>query len=214
MKELILLCLIFLATTAYAGDRENLVERFRVRIGEPTAATSLVTDSNIALMLNMSQDKVVRLGGFIQKQVDVRYRYDSTSYALPATFKRALGAMTWDGGNSYTVMENPFFRYDTSDYQYFVAWVESDSAELYLRGVSMFDGQLIRLFYLGTATSMDTVGAPCEVADDEEVYVIEEAISYYEQSKQNYAALQLIFEMVRTAFGAPRLTPREAPSGQ
>lgn len=155
------------------------------------------------------------VGGYVSRYTDKIFDIDSTRYLLPAHTREISGAMVYTGEQWETVILNPYFTVDTSSYQYFVGRANKDTAWLYLRATgNLVDGDTVRVFYTAGVTAGDSVkivyyAAPehmtssteCDLPDDLEVFVVEEAIGMYEQARKNAAAQQATYQGVRMDLG-------------
>jgi len=179
----------------------SLITDLRYRADETDTATSNFSDAQAKNWLNDAQERIVSLGGFIQKQVDISYALgDSLGYVLPSDFRYDAGAMYRSGRQWETMVENPNFAVDTDVYQYFIKWKNSDTALLYIKG-ELWIGNTIRVFYLGVATEMTSDTTECEAQDDMEPFIVEEAFSYYLESMRMFQPADQIQRKVRTDMG-------------
>jgi hypothetical protein len=204
MKRVVIFLLMSIAFF-YSGRADTLgglLDRFNQRIGEPDSAYAFMSNTAKMNFIDMAQDKIVRIGNFLQRRVDVTFSRDSLKYALPVNFKKVTGVTVW-GTDSvwYQVAMNQNFATETDLFQFFIAWANPDTAEIYLKGKQFYDGMTVRVFYLATAASLDTVTDTCEVPDDLEVYIIEEAMSFYRQAMTDYGTAQAIYQQVRLDLG-------------
>lgn len=156
---------------------------------------------------------IFKLGGFQDTQTDIIYDVDSSTYRLPVDFYNLTGVMTWLE-QWEPVMPNPFFLKDAGNRQYDLHYKHRDTALLYLRG-NFQTGDTVRVFYQKTLQTGDTVrveyvGIPtdmangsieCEVPDDLEEFVVEEAMSYYFTYKNDHATARIWWQQVRMDMG-------------
>ena len=204
MRVIVIALLISMLTMpiAYAETLSGLLERLQWRIGEPDTAQAFLPDTALQLFLNDAQNKVVRLNGYLPKQVDITFDFDSMKYALPSDFKLVEGVLArMDDNRWYKVSVNPYFMIEGDSLQYFIGWKTPDSAELYFKGKDFYNGMVIRVFYRARAPSMDSLPDSCYVPTDLHGEIIEEAASYYEHANHNYGAFQLLNQGVRMDLG-------------
>ncbi len=204
MLKRILLWLIILTFAAHfveAATLDDLLWGFRQRIGEPDSGSSIISDTAAMRFLDMAMDKVVPFGGFLPQRCDIAYSPDSMKYSLPTDFKRCSMVVAYDGEQWHAAVNNPGFITDVDKYQYFIWWENADQAELYLKGSYFYTDQTVRIHYLARAPNMDARTDSCYVPDDLHVFIIEEAVSYYEQAKKNHAVFQLLNAIVRQDMG-------------
>ena len=156
---------------------------------------------------------IFNLGGFQDAQTDIIYNGDSSTYRLPVDVKNIIGILVW-AETWEPVRQNPMFAKDVGPRQFDVHFKARDTALLYLRGIFQDDdtvrvfyqktlqiGDTVRVEYVGIPTDMANGGIECEVPDDLEEFVVEEAIGYYFTYKQNEAASQAWWQKVRIDMG-------------
>lgn len=158
----------------------------------------------------------LKLGGYMPRVHETTFDIDSSGYDLPARLKSISGVTIWASGSWQPVMHNPFFMIDTTAYQYDIAWFASDSALLMMKaGNTLSDGDTIRVHYMAgaatgdslivaysaAATAMTATDSECDLADDLEVFVIDEAATYYYQAKGNLSGHQAVYQESRTDLG-------------
>lgn len=200
MKKL-LFVLLLLAGSVQPATLASLIAELRQRTGEKDTVNSFYTNADAKTYLNEAQDKLVRLGGYIPKHVDILYNFDSVTYRLPASFKALNGAIRRTKGQWARLLYNDNFKKDTSANHYFIQFKAVDTALLYLGGSYWNDGDTARIFYQGTATPMTTDTSTCLVSRDLQVFIIEEAVSMYEQAKRSFQSMALVRGQVRQDMG-------------
>lgn len=208
MKSLVLLlALVLLAACVSAADLDDLTLDFRESILETDTSRSLIPDTIVHTFINMAQDKIVRLGGFLRKTYTFVYHEDSSSFGLPSTFK-SIGlngvmrqsAGIFSQGDWFSIVYNPGFRKDTIVAHYTVGWDTTDTPRLYIKG-NIDEDDSIKVFYRARATAMATGAAVCQVPADEHIFIIEEAISLYEKAKRSHQVMQLLQQTTRMDMG-------------
>lgn len=203
IKLFFTLILLLLMGNSYAASLSDLIRDLRHATGELTDTTSFYTDSTANRWINLAQDRIVTLGGFIPKQVDFTFNRNDTTYTMPSDFRMI------DGDKNIAIHENsisplwnnPGFKKDTTLNQYFIGWKDEDTAKLYIRGTYLVDDDLLRIFYLGTAADMAYDTSTCEVPDNLQGYIIEEAFSYYIRSQKRFQEASLIQSLIRQDMG-------------
>jgi hypothetical protein len=198
-KTALVLSLLMLALPTRSATLADLIADFRVLTGETDTLTSFYTNADAKVYLNQAQDPIVRLGGYIRRQVDLPYSTDSLSYRLPATFIKPIGGLRRTEATWVEVAYNEGLR-DSIVATYMVQWKNTDTAKAYLGG-RWTEGDTLRLFYLAKASSMDTVSDVCDVPEDLQCFVLQEAIAIYEQAKRSFEAAALIRQQVRRDMG-------------
>jgi hypothetical protein len=206
---LIWIMAMVLCTTSGAETRADLSYMFRARIGETDATTSFVSDTVISVFLNQGQDKIVSIGGFLPNYTTITYSTDSTKYSLPAGVKVVNGVTVLDEGVEHPVLPNPYFMVDTSAFSFYITWNTPDTAELRLKSPNFYEGQVVTVHYNGDAADLITASTVCEVPSNLHVFIVEEAISYYEEAKRNFAGFQLLNAIVRRDLGVGREAPND-----
>jgi hypothetical protein len=155
---------------------------------------------------------IMKLGGFQDKQTNIIFSPDSSTYRLPVDFRNLMGIMVWSG-QWEPVQFSPLFGGDGTRLCD-IHWKARDSALLYLRG-NFAEGDSVRIFYQKTLDTNDTVrveyvsipsdmltaDSVCHVPDDLEGFVIEEALGYYFAFKQDFQNSQATWERVRIDMG-------------
>jgi len=209
-KIVFILLLVLLPGLLQAATLGDLLWQMNQRINEDTSY-ALIPDTAKMLFLDMAQYSISRNMDYLPKRVDVSFSLDSIKYALPSDFvglsENAVMALEVISGVDTVgwspVWMNPGFRIDTTatTYQYFIAWETSAQAEIYLKGTRFLEGQTIRIFYRAWPSQLtartDTVSIPVR----DQVLVVQEAVSYYKQAQENYAAFQLLWNMIRSDMG-------------
>lgn len=200
MKRLTLvLGLLVLALSTRGATLADLIADLRVLTGEPDTVNSFYTNADAQVYLNQAQDPIVRLGGYIKRQVDVLYTTDSLSYRLPSTFIKVVSALRRTEGTWIETAYNDGLH-DSIVATYMVQWKNTDTAKAYLGG-RWTDGDTLRLFYLAKASPMDSLADVCDVPEDLQCFVLQEAIALFEQAKRSFEAAALIRQQVRRDMG-------------
>jgi hypothetical protein len=200
-KYLVTIAVLLLASVIHGATLATMIAEFRQRTGEKDTLTSFYTNADATTWINHAQDKLVRIGGYIPMQVDIRYSKDSMAYKLPVTFKQLKGAIRRSSGVWSHLIYNPGFRVDSTVANYFVEWKNTDTALLYLGGKTWVTPDTIRIFYNGSVARMTALTDECKVSSDLQVLILEEAISMYEEAKRSYQAMALIRGQVRQDMG-------------
>ena len=156
---------------------------------------------------------IFNLGGFQDAQTDIIYNGDSSTYRLPVDVKNIIGILVW-AETWEPVRQNPMFAKDVGPRQFDVHFKARDTALLYLRGIFQDDdtvrvfyqktlqiGDTVRVEYVGIPTDMANGGIECEVPDDLEEFVVEEAIGYYFTYKNDHTTAQIWWQKVRIDMG-------------
>jgi len=203
MKKIIIaaLLIVMLFSCGQATILSELTSQFRTLIGEPDTATAYCTNTMIKTWLNLAQQKIVKLMREGIYQYDYTYVAESLSYELPSEFLEIKGVMVREENQWVAAIPNPNFFVDTGSYTFFTAQKKPDTSLLYLRGSGFKEGDTIRIFYRKPLASMDTLTDTCEVAADLQIFVLEEAESYFEKATKNYAAWQALFQQIRIDMG-------------
>lgn len=203
MKRLaVILILLFVACGLRAATLYDLVTQLRATVGEEDSTWSAFSDTTAKKWLNLAQDKINRLGGYIEKTWDHTYATaDTFGVVLPSDFKAPKSAIIWVGNQWETMVPNKAFRYDTAAYQFDVQWKNKDTARVYFKGSDLYAGLQIRLTYLGNAADLTDSATVCEVSSDLQVFVIEEAISYYLKAQRQYQAAFMLEQQIRHDMG-------------
>lgn len=196
----ILLLGLLLHCSADSATLQDLINDLRSLAAEKDTALSLFSDADASKWINMAQDKIVRLGGYIPKDVDVVVSLDSLSLALPADFRsiHQNGAVLRKVGIWSRCLNNPGFMVDTNVVNYFVGWAMEDSARFYVKGGILMTNDTIRVFYYAFATDMLATDSVCHVPSDMQTDIVEEAMGYVEQARKRYDAQQIIKGQVRS----------------
>lgn len=131
----ITIALLVLVGASQAETAADLVTQFRVRAGEQDTLRSFADDTSILTMLDMAQDKVVRLGGYLPKRQIFTYTAGQASYVLDSTFRNATGVSVRKSGAWTPVPIKGQANPDSTSLMWDVTWVDSDSAELHIFGI-------------------------------------------------------------------------------
>lgn len=214
MKRILFMVATFLVVWFCPADSKgttlsSLIENLRHRLNEVDTATSNFTDTTAIVWANDAQDKIVVLGGYLEKQIDLIYSEDSSSYALPEDFKTLKGVMVRSldavsGIFWYSSTLNLFFVNDGSNYMHYPAWKSPDSARLYVRSPRFIDGDTIRVHYYGSATEMTAGTDTLQVPRDREVFVVEEMMAMYWAYMRNIQVYQALVGQNRQDMGINR----------
>jgi hypothetical protein len=197
----VLMTLMFLANLALGSTLGELTTKFRTYVAETDTATSFFTNTDFKVWWNLAQHRIVKLGGYIEKKIDIIPDDDSSAYNLPVGFKSPVGAMVRSSGVWYICKPDPFFKSDSAGPRYFVAGVGSDSFLVYYKRNTTYLNDTLRLIYKSDVADLDTTTDTSEVPGDLEGLVIDEAYSYYLQAKQNYQMRFQVWQIIRTDMG-------------
>lgn len=213
MKRLILIilvCAIF-ALSVSAETLGDLKIRLRYRLDEVDVSKAFFTDSSLTHWLNMSQEGVVRLGGFIPKTAKFAIGTDRV-FAMPTSFRgiSEIFAVSSEGSQPpYPIAENPGFLLETIAMQYSVIWINPDSANLILKmGAIEAPEDTIYVEYMSTANVLTSDTSTVDVPADLIHLIIKEATGYYYEALHMRAHAQAIWQEVRMDMG---LLQRGAP---
>lgn len=203
----VLICVLFAVTSrAEIVLVSDLISDFRILTGEIIAEGSIVVDSEIVVFLDRAQDKIVRLGGYLEKSYDIVHSEDSTNYGLPSKLKKVVSVIVFSaaqGNRWWPVLHNPDFAVDVEEFHYFIRWDTVDSPRLYLQAniVEFVEEDTIRVIYKAEANDLDATTDTCEVTSDLQTFIIEEAIALHERSKRNFTGQQQIQTQTRVDIG-------------
>ena len=131
MKKYLLIVLLLVASASYSATLSDLKHKLRVRTSELTDSTSFFTDTMATIWLNMAQERIVRLGGYIPKYTDINYSWDSNTYNLPSGFIRATSGNIKTRGQWFpaymvnNIVDSPYIQMK-------VVWKDEDSAQVIL----------------------------------------------------------------------------------
>jgi len=151
-------------------------------------------------------------GGIQDKQTNVIFSADSTTYRLPSDVRNVVGCMVW-AGQWEPITLSPMFTTDGTRL-YDLHFKHRDTALLYLRG-NFAEGDSVRVFYQKTVEVSDRIRIEylsipvdmalsttnCEVPDDLEEYLVEEALGYYFDYKGDHSTAQGFWQRVRIDLG-------------
>ena len=204
MKRLIfviLLCAAFTVSVSAEtlGDLKTLL---RYRLDEVDANKAFFTDSSLTHWLNMSQDAVVRLGGFIPKTTKINL--DTLRvFALPSGFRSVKQIFGWDASREpYPVLPNPGFIGEEVTMYFSVLWINPDSANLIIKvGAAEAPEDTIYVEYLSTANVLSTDTSTVDVPADLIHLIIKEATGYYYEALHMRGHAQAIWQEVRIDMG-------------
>ena len=187
-------------SAATLGDLKTLL---RYRLDEVDASKAFFTDSSLTHWLNMSQESVVRLGGFIPKTA--KFGLDTNrSFAMPAGFRgiKKVFAIAPEDEGPYPVLRNPGFLTDVIAMQYSLIWINPDSANLILKmGAAENIEDTIYVEYLSTANVLTSDTSTVDVPADLNHLIIKEATGYYYEALHMRGHAQAIWQEVRADMG-------------
>lgn len=206
MKRLIfviLVCAIF-ALSVSAETLGDLKTRLRYRLDEVDVSKAFFADSSLTHWLNMSQEGVVRLGGFIPKTAKFAIGTDRV-FAMPTSFRGISEIFVVSSDDSqppYPIAENPGFLLETIGMQYSVIWINPDSANLILKmGALENPEDTIYVEYLSTANVLTSDASTVDVPADLIHLIIKEATGYYYEALHMRGHAQAIWQEVRMDMG-------------
>lgn len=206
MRSLIWVILFIVwVSPAYSATLAELIADCRAISGETDTAAGINTDADWTKFINLAQDKIVRLGGFIPKHSEGTVaNSDSLGIVMPSDFRfinrKNNGLIYFASGQWHRGLENPGFLVDTNVFNYFIGWKTADTAMMYAKRGSG-NTHTYRLFYFGTAADLDTLTDTCEVKEDEHVFIVEEAVSYYLMALHAYQVAAGVRSGVRQDMG-------------
>ena len=182
----------------------DLKTRFRYRVDEVDVSKAFFTDSSLTQWLNMSQESVVRLGGFIPKTAKFGLELNR-AFAMPAGFraiKKVFAISSDDAQGPYPVLRNPGFVTDVIAMQYSLVWINQDSANLILKmGAAENLEDTIYVEYVSTANVLSTDTSTVDVPADLIHLIIKEATGYYYEALHMRGHAQAIWQEVRMDMG-------------
>jgi hypothetical protein len=189
-----------LFAVAGADTGTELIERLRSRTGEPDSLTSNYTQAEALQWINDGQAKINLLGGYTHKSTDITYaQSDSLGAVLPSDFRYQDGCMLRMGRVWEPMYLNPKFETDDSKIHYFIEWQNEDTARIYFRNIER-NGLRIRLFYLATVAELGRTDT-CQVWEDHQGFIIEEAYSYYLESLRMFEPAMVLRQQTRQDMG-------------
>lgn len=199
---LVMLSLVLMvAAQSDSATLSDLIELLRGRAGVSSDTTVAFTNTDAMGWINQSQNKIVKLGGYIPKQTDITWlESDSLGYVLPSDFRVVDQVVMRSGESWQPVFQNPGFVYDSVVAQFFIKWKNADTAIIYGKHIYP-DSQMVRLFYRGAATQFTALTDTAEVKTDRHVHIIEEAYAMYLQSERLFQEAQLIIMLNRQDMG-------------
>ena len=205
MKRLLFVILVCAAFTlsVSAETLGGLKTLFRYRVDEVDATKAFFTDSSLTHWLNMSQEAVVRLGGFIPKTTKICLD-TLTVFALPSGFKsvKQIFGMRPDIYEPYPIFPNPGFVSEKIAAGYSVIWITPDSANLIVkRGAADDPLDTLYVEYLSLPNVLSTDTSTVDVPADLIHLVIKEATGYYYEALHFRAHAQAIWQEVRMDMG-------------
>jgi len=204
--NLFLLTAIFVLSgllTVQSATRDDLINQLRRRVHEERVPNSNFTDSSAAIWINLAQESVVRLGGFIPKTTKFELGTDR-SFALPSGFrglKKVFGITSYNE-DPYPILRNPGFLLDTITMQYSLVWINQDSANLILKmGAAENTDDTIYVEYVSTANVLSYDTSTVDVPSDLIHFIIKESMSYYNDAIGNYPQSRRLWQEVRVDMG-------------
>lgn len=207
MKALLVILLVCIGSFAQADTLDSLISKFRVRAMEKDSTTSLATNADIKVFINQAQARIAKVGGYLPKRVNIAYVEGTLIYSLPSTYKYLddkNGVLLRSADDWIPMLFNPGFLKDTTAPNYTVAFVGGDTAKLYLSGVGFAEDDTVAVHYFGAATPLTTGSQECDFPNDQEVFLIDEALLLYEQAKRDWGAYQLLYQSQRQDMGVEK----------
>lgn len=207
MKALLVILLVALTWgSSDAKTLEGLINDFRIRAGEKDSSKSIASDADIRLFLDHAQARIAKVGGYLPKRVNIAYVEGTLIYTLPSTYKYLddkNGVLLRSADDWIPMLFNPGFLKDTTAPNYTVAFVGGDTAKLYLSGRGFAEDDTIVVHFYGAANNL-SFGTECDFPNDQEVYVVDEALLLYEQAKRDWAGFQLLYQSQRQDMGVEK----------
>ena len=196
-------CILLLGLLLHSGVNsatlQNLINDLRALAAEKDTLLSLFSDADASKWLNMAQDKIVRLGGYLPKSTEIIYSSTSQSMALPTDYRsmHQNGALVRKAKQWNMMLENPGFIVDTGVANFFVGWHHEDTARFFSKGIVLITGDTMLVVYYAFATDRLATDSVCHVPQDMHVDIVEEAMGYVEQARKRYDIQQIIKAQVR-----------------
>ncbi len=212
MKKVLAL-LFVLSASVVADDYATLITKFSERVGEPTDSTAIFSQKQAWRWLVDGQDKVAALRGHVKRSTTVGYNDTTMYYDLPADLREIRGVMAKVNNERWkAIFNNPLFKYDSLTIQYFIEWHGVDSIHMYVKdpASALVSGDSLRVYYRGTpvtATDSVTFLDECGIPDDEEHWVIDEAVMMYLQNLRRYDIRGALWQQTRQDQGITTKEP-------
>jgi hypothetical protein len=209
MRRIAIFLMLWVTSTSIASSvtLSDLTAMFRSRVGETDTAQSSFTDTDVRYWMNQAQDKINGLTGSYQKSYNITWTVaDSLGELLPSDFVRETGVMVWVSYLWEPVLPNEYFGSIPEEAklgakpQYFTDWTNTDSARIYCKNLNQ-ETNRVRLFYVADPADLDTLTDTCRLAERLQVFVIEEAFSYYLGSLKRFQEAQAVQMQVRQDLG-------------
>ncbi len=148
-------------------------------------------------------------------QYDIEYSSDSTIYAMPSDFERIVEVLVLSEGIWERALLNPYFVIDTTANSYFNIKQSNDTNYFYVKPGPMVDEDTIRIVYYRTILDGDSLRTlyfagvadlvaltdTLPIALEMDGFIIDEALSYYEQFLKDIQAAQAIKQDNRSDMG-------------
>ena len=162
---------------------------------------------------------VIKLGGFESVRVKFPITSNTDRYLLPEDFRSEIAVLLFANNKSTWshIFSNPGFMIDTNIVAYSINWFTRDTAFIFIRQDliqlapgdtlavfyrrSLRAGDTIRVLFHSIPTEMSTPSTECQLPDDLEEFVVEEAIGYYFRYKNDEIKAQSVWEQVRLDMG-------------
>jgi hypothetical protein len=202
MRFLITLLILLVPVQSFGVTAADLLDKLRRVTGQAHSARSAFTDSSGLIFLDMAQDNIIALSGYLHKTQDIIHD-ESTDYTLNTDFVRLKGVVVKAANDNYNwkpMFPNPYFAADTNVINGYVDWQDPDTARLYIRGPLWLD-DTIRVSYLATANALDSTTITCEVPKRLQTQLIEEAIRFYLYSGNRFGEASTKWQQLRTDMG-------------
>jgi len=204
MRVIVFLLLLLVSAPTYADTYAQLITQLRERVGEPVESTSVFSDRQAWRWLHQAQYKVATLRGLVRMSTALVFDEDALYYDLPSGMREINGVLAKvDDVYWKAVANNPLFRVDTTILQYTIDWHGVDDPYLYLKDPmsELVDGDSLRVFYRGvpndTISDTSTYTDECGLPDDEEHWVVDEAILMYFQYLRMYDIRGALWQQTR-----------------
>ena len=162
-----------------------------------------------------SAELLLLTGGFEPAVQEIIFSTGTYEYALDSTFERIIGAIIKTSGDWQPILANPNFAKDTNVATYDIQYDSAKFAVLYVKYSDIFEGDTIKIFYqrmikpgdtirvdyLGIAASMDSNAATCEVPENLQNFIVEEAFALYYFAQKRFQEGNLIRAGIRRDMG-------------
>lgn len=165
---------------------------------------------------------LIKLGGFMGVRYVFVYSVTSESYILPENFRGPSTAFHFSSGRDTwsRIFPNPGLMIDTNIVSYTIDWLNRDTALFMisrdvqrlgaLDSIAVFyertlqSGDTVRVLFHSIAQDMPTGLTECQLPDDLEEFLVEEAMGYYFQYMGDNVRARSIWEQVRADLGFMR----------